>query len=71
MGEVAHPGPYRRLRRQADALMPSCGLSTQATVVDRSESDNEMPLVRGVSGEECLPQRSSKVRNGPANRNFR
>ena len=26
--------------------MPSSGLSTQATVVDRSESDDEMPLVR-------------------------
>ena len=34
------------MRRQVDERMRSSGLSTQATVVDRSESDDEMPLVR-------------------------
>ena len=65
MGEAAHPGPYRRLRRQVDARMPSSGLSTQATVVD--ESDDEMPLLReACQGNEgntrAVPHRSGSRR---------
>ena len=50
MGEAAHPGPTRRLRRVGDERNVARRLSTQATVVDSSVSDDEMPLLRGFTG---------------------
>ena len=50
VGEAAHPGPTRRLRRVVDARNVVRRLSTQATVVDSSDSDDEMPLMRRSIG---------------------
>ena len=50
MGEAAHPGPNRRLRRVGDERNVVRRLSTQATVVDSSVSDDEMLLQRGFTG---------------------
>ena len=49
-GEAAHPGPSRRLRRVGDERNVAPRLSTLATVVDNSVSDDEMPLLRGFTG---------------------
>ena len=49
MGGAAHPGPNRRLRRVGERNVAR-RLSTQATVVDSSVSDDEMPLLRGFTG---------------------
>ena len=63
VGEEAHPGPTRRLRRVVDARNVVPRLSTQATVVDSSDSADEMPLMRrsigpqeGLEGDVSLPQ---------------
>ena len=50
VGEAAHPGPSRRLRRVGDERNVAPRLSTLATVVDNSVSD-EMPLLRVFTGD--------------------
>ena len=50
VGEAAHPGPSRRLRRVGDERNVAPRLSTLATLVDSSVSDDEMPLLSGFTG---------------------
>ena len=50
VGEAANPGPSRRLRRVGDDRNVAPRLSTLATLVDSSVSENEMPLLSGLTG---------------------